>query len=86
VINTRKKMSEEIFSKILTNSATEKEKSDFYKLLEEDTALRELFYQYKNVFTASNFNSSKYIHLQQDSFERFWNRVKPEKTYRMVDL
>lgn len=79
-------MSEEIFSKVLNNSATELEKSDFYKLLEEDNALREVFYQYKNINTISNFNSNKDIQLQEDSFQRFWNRIKPAKAYRMADL
>jgi len=79
-------MSEEIFSKILNNSATGLEKSDFYKLLEEDNALREVFYQYKNINTISNFDSNKNIHLQQNSFKRFWNRIKPAKAYRMADL
>jgi len=79
-------MSEEIFSKILNNSATELEKSDFYKLLEEDNALREVFYQYKNLNTISNFHSNKSIQLQKDSFKRFWNRIKPATAYRMADL
>jgi len=79
-------MSEEIFSKILNNSATELEKSDFYKSLGEDNALREIFYQYKNLNTISNYNSNKNIQLQEDSFQRFWNRIKPAKAYRMADL
>lgn len=80
------RMSEEIFSKILFNSATEAEKSSFYKLLEEDIALRELFYQYKNLNTVSNLNSDKSIQIQHDSFLRFWNRVRPAKTHRIAEL
>jgi len=80
------RMSEEIFSKILFNSATEGEKSSFYKLLEEDIALRDLFYQYKNLYTVSNFNPDKNIQIQQGSFERFWKRVRPAKAYRMTEL
>jgi len=79
-------MSEETFRKILNNSATEEEKGDFYKLLEEDNALREIFYQYKNLNTISILNSDNDIQIQQDSFERFWNRVKPIKAKRMVHL
>ena len=79
-------MSEEIFSKILNNSATELEKSDFYKSLEEDNALREIFYQYKNLNTISSFNSNKNIHLQKDSFKHFWNRVNPFKANRMAQV
>jgi len=80
------RMSEEIFSKVLNNSATEAEKSNFYKLLEEDNALREIFYQYKNLNTISILSVNKDIQLQHDSFERFWNRVKPIKGSRMVHL
>ena len=79
-------MSEEIFNKILNTSATEAEKSSFYKSLEDDDALREIFYQYKNLYTVLNLNPSKNIQLQQDSFERFWNRAQPVKAYRMIDL
>jgi len=79
-------MSEEIFSKILFNSASEAEKSSFYKLLEEDIALRDLFYQYKNLYTVSNFNPDKNIQIQQGSFERFWKRVRPAKAYMMTEL
>ena len=79
-------MSEEIFSKILNNSASEVEKGDFYKLLEEDNALREMFYMYKNLNTISILSVNKDIQLQQDSFERFWNRVKPVKANRMAQV
>ena len=78
-------MSEEIFSKILNNSASEAEKSNFYKSLEDDETLRQIFCQYKNINTLSNLNLDKNIHLQRDSFERFWNRVKPVKTLRIVE-
>jgi ferric-dicitrate binding protein FerR (iron transport regulator) len=86
VINSREKMSEEIFSKILNNSATEVEKGDFYKLLEEDNALREMFYKYKNLNTILLLSVNKDVILQHDSFERFWNRVKPVKVNRMVQV
>ncbi|HEY3390048.1 MAG TPA: FecR domain-containing protein [Prolixibacteraceae bacterium] len=79
-------MTEEIFIKILNNLATEAEKSSFYNLLEEDEALREIFYAYKNIYTASKLNSIKDIHPQNDSFQRFWNRIKPVKPQRMVGL
>ncbi len=79
-------MSEEIFSNILNNSASEVERGDFYKLLEEDNALREMFYMYKNLNTISILSVNKDIQLQQDSFERFWNRVKPVNANRIAQV
>ena len=79
-------MSEEIFIKILNNSATEAEKSTFYKSLEGDSAQREIFYQYKNLYAVSNCISNKSIRLQRDSFERFWSLVKPVKSFRIVKM
>jgi len=57
VINS-KKMSEEIFIRILNDLATEAEKSSFYRELEENSTLRELFFQYKNLYTVSSYNNS----------------------------
>ena len=79
-------MSEEIFIKILNNSATEAEKSNFYISLEEDSTQREIYYQYKNLYAVSNCTANKIANIQQDSFGRFWSRVKPGKSYRMVEL
>ncbi len=79
-------MPEEIFIKILNNSATETEKETFYKSLEENSELRELYYQYKNLYVASNCKDTNYIELQEESFKRFWNRVMPVKKYRLVEF
>ncbi len=79
-------MSEEIFSRILADLATETEKRDFYKSLDEDASLRDVFYQYKNIYAALDRNSPKDIQLQQDSFEKFWNRVKPARVFSPVEL
>jgi len=51
-------MSEEIFIRILNDLATEAEKSSFYRELEENSTLRELFFQYKNLYTVSSYNNS----------------------------
>jgi hypothetical protein len=79
-------MLEEIFNKILNNSATEAEKNTFYKSLEADSARCEIFYQYKNLYAVSNCISNKSISLQRDSFERFWSHVKPVKSSRIVKM
>lgn len=79
-------MSEEILSKILNNSATEAEKSSFYKSLETDSDQREFYYQYKNLYAVSECIVNKRIHIQEKSFERFWSRVNPGKPYKMFEF
>lgn len=79
-------MSEEIFIKILNNSATEEEKSSFYKLLEEDNTQREIFLDYKTLHAVSNIDNFKYSHLQEDSFERFWSKVDPAKRFMIFEF
>ncbi len=76
-------MSEEIFIKILDNSATDAEKISFYKWIEEDSAQREIFYTYKNLYAAANCTSNKHVELQKNSFEHFWNKVNPVKEFEI---
>lgn len=79
-------MSEEIFIKILNNSATEAEKSSFFKFLEENSNQRELFHQYKNLYAVSNCKSDPRNQVQSDRFERFWRRVRPVKQRQLLNL
>lgn len=72
-------MTEEIFYKILTNTASEAEKKDFFNQLEDDETRREEFYQYKNLFVISNLKTNSYKNIQERSFEKFWNSVQPQK-------
>lgn len=74
-------ISEEIFSRILNNSATEAEKKDFYQSLEEDPGQRDVYCQYKNLYTVSGIREDRFKDLQRDSFERFWEKANPQKKY-----
>jgi ferric-dicitrate binding protein FerR (iron transport regulator) len=74
-------ISEEIFSRILDNSATEAEKEGFYHSLEKDPGQRGLYCQYKNLYTVSGIREDKFKNLQRDSFERFWEKANPPKKY-----
>lgn len=76
-------MSDEIFIKILNNSASEVEKIDFYQSLEKDSALRESYSLYKNLFVVSTIGDFRYSDLHKTSFERFWNRVNPVEEFRL---
>ncbi|MEI6277612.1 MAG: FecR family protein, partial [Prolixibacteraceae bacterium] len=79
-------MSEEIFIRILNNSATEAEKSSFFKSLEEDSDQREQYKQCKNLYVASSLNTKMHDSVQKESFEKFWNRVHPVKQHKVLNL
>ncbi len=79
-------MSDEIFKKILDNKATQAEKFNFYQELEQDHAMRELFYSYKNLHTVSGLDVSRYSVEQKASFERFWSRVNPINALRLYKI
>jgi ferric-dicitrate binding protein FerR (iron transport regulator) len=79
-------MSEEIFIRILNNSATEAEKSRFFKSIEEDGDQREQYKQCKNLYVASSLNPELHDSIQKESFERFWNRVHPVKQQKVLNL
>lgn len=78
-------MSDEIFIKILNRTATEAEKSSFYQSLEADSNQRELYLQFKNLYTVANSNTDQYNNLQRESFEQFWRRVKPVKKNTIIN-
>jgi ferric-dicitrate binding protein FerR (iron transport regulator) len=79
-------MSEEIFIRILNNSATETEKSSFYMELEKDGAMREQFLQYKNLYTVSSYQDTDRIKHSGDSFENIWNHLHPGKKLTIIHL
>lgn len=79
-------MSEEIFIRILNNSATEAEKSSFFKSIEEAGDQREQYQQCKNLYFASNLSPELHDSIQKESFERFWNRVQPINRQKVLNL
>ena len=78
-------MSEEIFIRILNNSATEAEKSSFFQSIEEASNQRDQFQQCKNLYVASSLNPEMHALIQKESFERFWNRVHPGKQQKILN-
>lgn len=72
-------MSEDYFHKILSNTATEAEKTDFYRLLDSNTEMREDYIQYKNLYIISKLNTSRYQSEQNESFAKFWNLTQPSR-------
>jgi len=79
-------MLEEIFSKILNQTATDAEKSDFYRSLEEDSERCDLFLQYKNIYAVSNCKPELRNQVLSDRFERFWRRIQPVKQHQLLNL
>ncbi len=77
-------MQEEVFSKILSGSASDKEKTDFYLSLEKDESLRELFYHYKNIYILSSSKTTNYDRIRKKSFAGFWRRTHLLDSRRMM--
>lgn len=72
-------MSEATFHKILSNTADETEKLEFFSSIEKDPAKKEEFYHYKNLHFLSTLNPDRYRRQQNESFSNFWNRVQSSK-------
>ena len=79
-------MTEEIFIKILKGTASEAEKNDFYQTMEEDSAQREIFISYKNLYAVSNIDQTKHSDIQKDSFNRFWSKANSAKGFRIFEF
>jgi len=77
-------MSEEIFHKILNNTASEAEKLKFFHSIENDPEKKEEFYHYKNLHVLSNQNPDQYRKQQHESFSNFWDRVQSAKPQRLI--
>jgi transmembrane sensor len=79
-------MSEEIFVKILSGSATQAEKSNFYLELEENSDLREEFFQYKTLYTIAVCQNSRELPIPGDSLENFRRRLKSSHGLTSIGL
>ena len=77
-------MSEEIVHKILNNTASEAEKSEFFDSLEKDSEKKLEFLHYKNLYVLSNLNPDQYREQQHISFSNFWNRVHSSQTHKLT--
>lgn len=77
-------MSEETFHKILNNTASEAEKLEFYRSIENDSEKREEFYDYKNVYVLSKLDPDQYRKQQHKGFSNFWNHVQSTRPQRVI--
>ncbi|MFA5329338.1 MAG: FecR domain-containing protein [Prolixibacteraceae bacterium] len=72
-------MSEENFHKILSGTASEVEKKEFYTSIKNDPEKRDDFLYYKNLYSLSNYNRDEYQEKQQESFTKFWTKVQDNR-------
>jgi len=79
-------MSEEIFNKILNNSASEAEKISFYQSLGGHRDIRNIFFHYKNLHAVARSSTVQNDKLLHDRFEQFWHRANPAKQFKVVNL
>ncbi len=77
-------MTEDTFHKILNNTASEAEKSEFFASLENNPEKQSEFYHYKNLYVLSNLNPEKYRGQQNKSFIQFWERIQTQKPQRLI--
>lgn len=79
-------MDQEVFSRIINDTAGTDEKSDFYLKLNEDNKLREKYCHYKNIYVLSRFKHDTYNELSKVSFERFWKSCNPVKRQNLFTI
>jgi len=77
-------MTEDTFHKILSNTASEAEKSDFFTSLEQNPKKNLDFQHYKNLFVLSSMNLEKYRTQQDKSFRKFWERTQALRPPRLI--
>lgn len=73
-------MSEEIFHKILSNTASETEKLEFFQLLETNPEKRDEYHRFKNLYIVSSLNPDNYSKLADKNFIKFWSQVNTSKS------
>lgn len=69
-------MSEENFHKILSGTASEEEKKEFYASISNDPEKRNDYLYYKNLYSTSNFSREKYQKKKHENFDKFWREVQ----------
>lgn len=77
-------MTEDTFHKILSNTASKGEKSDFFTALEQNPEKSLDFQHYKNLYVLSSMNPERYRTQQDKSFRKFWERTQAQRPQRFI--
>jgi transmembrane sensor len=77
-------MSEEIFNKILNETATDEEKLTFFESIKNDPEKRKTFIDYKNIYIINSYNDKLYEQKTKESFNQFWKSIQPKKAKRTI--
>lgn len=73
------------FEKILSGEANQEEKLSFYKQIENDTALKKEFLEFKNLWHLTRIGQQKATsRKKQKLFEEFWNRSHEVRRTRSI--
>ena len=78
------RMKEDIFYRILAKTAGTVEMEEFFKSLESDDEKREEFLKFKNLYVVSSFDADGRSMQKNESFKKFWDKVHPHKSRRLV--
>ena len=78
-------MTEDIFHKILNNTANQAENSEFFTSLENNPEKQSEIQHFKNLYVLSNLNPEKYRDQQHKSFTKFWERIQTQKPQRLIN-
>jgi len=73
-------MPEDIFIKIINDSASDAEKLCFYEELELNSDLREEYIHYKNLHTLASCSDPMKTNIVQPGFDNFWRQLHPSRT------
>lgn len=79
-------MSEEIFLKIINDTADDKEKQEFFQSLENNPEKREEFFRFKNLRVVSGLNPDAYSKLKDENFQKFWTQVNTTRPVLTLKL
>ncbi len=76
----KNKIMEDIFDKILSQTASTEEKQAFYESVSNNEEKRQAFLDYKNLYTLNSYTKELYRQKSKDSFGEFWEKVQNKKT------
>ncbi len=78
-------MAEDLFNRILNDTASASEKEKFFSSIENDSKKREEYLQYKNVYALFNLNTDL-NQKQYGNFKKFWSKLHAGKSQTLVGL